>query len=270
MSERKKLKTWLRDRIVNFLSNPGTTKKELATATDIDRKTITRILEGSDVTLENALPLINFFCTSETAAATFSELVPELAGVLKPQLIDRDFLFSDRVLDESIKEDPLFGDAHFYSSINGGTTREFMDKYAGFRGIEALEFLLEKGLVFESEGKIKSKKPNTMSSDIDAIIEKQLRNTKNFDRAGLRNHQLGCATQVKTTTSLWGAKAARVLTMKYLNDMNELQQDPRATGDIPIFFQTLLGAVNRMESSNINKEEYEEIKVSIEDIRGKK
>lgn len=270
MSERKKLKTWLRDRLVNFLENPGTTQQEISIATGVDRKTIGRIIGGSDVTLENALPLIRFFCTSETVAATFSELVPELADVLKPQLVDPDFPFSDRVLDETIKEDPICGEAHFYSSINGGTTREFMDAYAGFKGIEALEFLLEKGLVFESEGKIKSKKPNTMSSDIDSIVIKQDRNSKNFDRGALRDHQLGAAVQIKNTYSLWGAKALRVLTMDFVSQLNKLQNDPRAQGDIPFFFQTLVGAVNRMESEKIDKEEYEKIKITMDDIRGKK
>lgn len=270
MSERKKLKTWLRDRIVNFLDNPGTTKSELGVATSVDRKTIVRILEGSDVTLENAIPLIKFFCTSETVAATFRELVPELADAIQPQLVDPDFLFTDQVLDQVIKNDPLCGEAHFYASINGGTTREFIDAYAGYKGIEALEFLLEKGLVFESEGKIKSKKPNTMSSDIDSIVIKQDRNSKNFDRAALRDHQLGAAAQIKNTYSPWGTKALRVLAMDFISDVNKLQDDPRAQGDIPFFIQTLVGAVNRMESEKIDKEEYKKIKIAIEEIRGKK
>lgn len=268
MNEDLEMKDWIKTRIANYLQNSDNTHQEIAKAAGIDRKIIPRIMSGADVTLENGIPLIKFFCPRDTVHATLKKFVPEMADSIKDQLTDPDYLIAATALNEAIKDDPLCNEIHFYAAINGGTTRDHVNFLAGYKGRVVLDYLFERGLIFETDGKIKAKQPNTVCTDIETILIKQKSNIQNFDGESLRDHQVGCASQEKGTTSLQGLKAIRQLHLHFVELFAKLRKQPWFEGEIPFFSQTLCGPINKIESAKIDKEEYKSIEITLENIRG--
>lgn len=269
MNEELPMKDWLKDNLLKYLSHSENKSKELSDAIGINRKIIPRILAGADVTLENAIPLIKFFCTSDNLHSVLQKYIPELAESLKPRLENSNFNVAGQEINEYIKLDNIYYEVSCYAGFNGGTTISFIKEKYGSKGVNALRELVEEGILFENgDGKVKSKNPKTACTDIDTIVSKLSYHIKNFDRDALREHQIGSIAQHNGTASLKGLKALRILNIYTHELFTRLYEKPWFQGDIPYFYQSLCGTLNKDESNKVNTDEYKKLQININEIKG--
>lgn len=267
MSEKKR-NEWLREKLLKYFDSDDHKQQDLCNAAKVDRKVIPRLLGGSGIALGNAIPLIKFFSPKEELAANMRAFVPELADVLKDQFAN-DYQVSSNSLNDLIKQSQYCHDVLVYVNREEGATEEFIHDLFGRTGTRALKQLVSEGSVVEStDGVYSAVEKDTSCTDIDAIIAKHQYHLRSFDREALIHNQIGSISHSTEYASLAGVKALRLLNGFVHSLFNRLIKLPWFKGDIPVFYQTLTGPVNEYEVGKINLEEYREIDVSLDEVKG--
>lgn len=264
--EVKARNSWLREQAINYMRGDENLQKDISESADVHRKVLTRLVAGANITLENALPLIKFFTKKEELIPALKRFVPEIADALSDQL-SSGYQVSHKSLNDLIKTDWIYHEIHGYASHEKGTSHEFVKEFLGSRGTMALKEMVDLGLIKQiSEGHFQAVDTDTACTDIDTIVEKHCHRLKSFDADALREHQIGSISHSMEHVSPAGLKATRMLNGVFHTMFNRLKELPWFKGDIPMFYQSLVGPVNKYEASKIDKEEYKKIEVSIDEV----
>ncbi|MBM4250755.1 MAG: hypothetical protein FJ146_02165 [Deltaproteobacteria bacterium] len=239
----------LRNVIDRYLN--GHRSRSLATlsrASGVSYTTLRRLYQREgNPTAEPVLKIIDVALSTEEKLDFIKRYYPEIAVNLSG--IQADAYLSAAPRQEILKAFYV-RDPHNYilnlAQNDKGTTRETVQRITGERGLEALDELVEHGIleVERVGGDTVYRLPAMLSSDCDMALAQMKLSADHFDR------------------SLIGTKAARLFhatasidqrTLERIHDVLsgaikeiiELKDDPRNSGDIPLFVDMMMNIYDR-------------------------
>ncbi len=128
-----------------------------------------------------------------------------------------------------------------------GTSRKAIQGLCGQVGIDALDCMIEEGVLLElPDGSIKYTKDNWTLSNIDEALSQIRHSTKHFDK-----NLLGTvgASLMHSTGSIKREKIPEVkeLVLKFIKDINALKNDEASVGDVHFFCDMMYSLYDRRE-----------------------
>ncbi|RYZ81328.1 MAG: XRE family transcriptional regulator [Proteobacteria bacterium] len=128
-----------------------------------------------------------------------------------------------------------------------GTSRRAIERLCGQVGIDALNDMLEEGILVElNEGTIKYTNDSWTQSNIDEALSQVRHSTKHFDK-----NLIGTvgASLMHSTGSIKREKIPEVkeLVLKFIKDLSALKNDEASVGDIHFFCDLMYSLYDRRE-----------------------